>query len=337
MSAEVRAVIGSGVRRHRVVGASAAVFVVLAVFGALFLGDYQLTLPQMLDTLGGNAPEQRAEFFIMQRRLPRAIVAVLVGAALGLAGDTFQRMTANPLASPDIIGISGGASAGGAFVMLILGGSLAGVAAGAVTGALLAAAIIFLVAVRTRGFSSRVVLAGVGIAALSGAGVSYLLTQVFVARAVTAQTWLVGTMQGRGWDDALPVVVALLIAIPVLAATSRSARMLDLGDDLARGTGVHPSRTRALRLVVATLLTAGAVAVTGPISFVALAAPHIARSLVRSPSAPVAALTGAVVLLVSDQIAQHAFSLPIPVGVVTVVFGGGFLLWLILIDRRRRG
>ena len=337
MTVLVRQVIHRGVRRHRIVAWTLLSVTAVCVGIALFLGDYQLTFLQMVDTLAGRAPEPRAEFFILQRRLPRAVVAVMVGASLGLAGAVFQRMTGNPLASPDVIGVSGGAAAGGAFVMLVLGGSLAAVAAGAMIGAGLAASFILLVALRLRGFSARVVLVGVGIAALSGAGVSYLLTQVFVARAVTAQTWLVGTLQGRGWDDSGPVVMALLIAVPVLIMTSRDAQTLELGDDLARGLGVRMSRTRLLQLGAATLLVAGAVAVTGPISFVALAAPHIARFLAGSSSMTSSALVGAVVLVASDQIAQHAFGLPIPVGVVTVVFGGGFLLWLLLIDRRRHG
>lgn len=337
MSDVVRAVIGRGDRRvRRTVGILTAV-VLAGIAGSLFLGDYQLTLVQMIDTLRGQAPEKRAEFMILDRRLPRAVIAALVGAALGLSGAVFQRTTANPLASPDIIGISGGAAAGGAFVMLILGGNTSQVALGAIIGALLAAAIIGLAARQTRGFSARVVLIGVGIAALSGAAVSYLLTQVFVARAVTAQTWLVGTLQGRGWDDSGPVVLALIIAIVLLSMTGRDARMIDLGADTARAVGVPVTRTRALQLVAATLAAAGAVAVCGPVSFIALAAPHIARVLAGRHSVAASALVGAAVLVASDQIAQHAFGLPIPVGVVTVVFGGCFLLWLLLHQRRSHG
>lgn len=310
-----------------------ALVTVALIFGGLFIGDYQLTFPQMLATLTGNAPETRADFTIMSRRLPRALVAALVGCALAIAGAVFQRMTSNPLASPDIIGVSGGAAAGGAFVMLIMGGTIAQVAGGAVVGGLLASGLIALIAFRRTGFSTRLVLVGVGVAALSGSIVSYLLTQVFVARAVTAQTWLVGTLQGRGWNDAAPVIAALAVAIPVLLATARSANMIDLGDDSASALGVHVTRIRLLQLGAATLLTAGAVAVVGPISFIALSAPHIARALIGRPSLAASALVGSIILLISDLVALHVFMVPIPVGAVTVVFGGLFLLWLIVKQR----
>jgi iron complex transport system permease protein len=164
-----------------------------------------------------------------------------------------------------------------------------------------------------------------------------VLTQVFVASATTAQTWLVGSLQGRGWGDLLPALTALLLIIPVLIAVAPAARMMALGDSVSTALGVRTVRARWFLLVAASLLVAVAVATGGPISFVALIAPHIARRLAGATRFVASGLVGALLLLTSDLLAQNIFPAPIPVGVVTITVGGAFFLWLLWREGGRRG
>ncbi|PYI38869.1 ABC transporter permease [Arthrobacter psychrolactophilus] len=306
------------------------VAVLALLFASLLAGDYRVSLPDLVATFQGHAPNKRTQFFIMDRRLPRALVALLVGAALATAGAIFQSVTRNPLASPDIIGVSSGAAAGASFVLLLVGGSVAQVSLGAFVGALIAAGCIALLAGRNGLHGVKLVLIGVALGALANAAISYMLTQVFVASAVTAQLWLVGSLQGRGWPELTVIAIALMVITPVLWRYSGRLEILRMGDDLAIALGVNVHATRRVLLVFATLLVASAVATAGPISFVALAAPHIARRLSGSGAILPAALIGGLLLATSDLAAQYLFSSPIPVGVVTIVIGGGFFLWLLI-------
>ncbi|KAM9862286.1 iron chelate uptake ABC transporter family permease subunit [Leucobacter sp. BZR 635] len=306
------------------------------VVAALMLGEFTVTPAQIIETFRGNAPDQRTEFFILGRRLPRALVAITVGACLAVAGAVFQMLTRNPLASPDILGISGGASVGAVMVMLVWGGSTAQASLGALIGAVAMAALIVALTARTGLHGVQLILTGVALSAIAGAVVDYVLSQVFVASATTAQTWLVGSLQGRSWADLVPAVAVLAVAAPILLWKAADARTMTLGDSAAIGLGVNAARTRWILLFVATLLVAVAVATAGPISFVALVAPHLARRLCRAESFLAAGLTGAALLLVSDLVALYAFAFPVPVGVVTITLGGGFFLWLLWREGRRR-
>lgn len=324
--------------RRRTVWLSVALgaFLLALICSSVLLGDYKVTISDVLAVLQGREVERRTYFFIAQYRLPRALVAALVGLALALAGAIFQGISRNPLASPDIVGVTHGASFGAAFVMLILGGGIVQASAGAAVGAIIMAALIVLLS-RTSGLSGvRLVLVGIALGAVADAAVGYMLTQVFVSSAVTTQLWLVGTLQGRGWDELLPLSVVVLVVCVLVARYAPSLRLLALGDDTATALGVNTGRSRAILLALSTLLVAGAVATAGPISFVALAAPHISRRIAGSAALVPAALTGAVLLTISDLVAQHAFTHPIPVGVVTVTIGGAFFLWLLLREGRSR-
>lgn len=300
------------------------------LFASLVVGEYRVTVPEVLVTLRGEAPSDRINFFITERRLPRALVAMAVGAALATAGSVFQSVTRNPLASPDIIGVSAGASAGAAFVILMVDGSPVQAALGAFVGAVLTAGLIAVLAGRNGLSGLRVVLVGVALGALASAAVSYMLTQVFVASAVTAQLWLIGSLQGRGWDELWFIVPALLLALPVLARFSGRLRILAMGEELATALGVRVEPTRRVLLLFATLLVAVAVATAGPISFIALAAPHISRRITRTTALFPAIMIGSLLLALSDLIAQNLFTHPIPVGVVTITIGGVFFLWLLV-------
>lgn len=315
------------------VGAAAAL---LLVFAALLLGDFVISPRDLWLTLQGAPPDPRMEFFVLERRLPRAVVALTVGASLACGGALFQGVTRNPLATPDILGISAGASTGACGVILLAEGSIAQAAVGAIVGAAVATAAIGAFAWKGGVGSARLVLAGLAIGALCTAVTNYLLTLVFVGSAVTAQMWLVGTLQGRGWREVTPLLVAMAVVVPFVLWRERALRAVELGEEHAVGLGVVVWRERAALLLGGTVLVAFAVAAAGPISFVALVAPQISRLLCRSSALIPAMLTGGVLLLVADLIAQYAFAVPMPVGVVTIVLGGAFFLWLLLGAARKR-
>lgn len=319
-----------------VCGILAGALLVLLV-AALMIGEYLVTPAALVETLLGRPPERLDEFFVLGRRLPRSLVAIVVGASLAVAGAVFQSLTRNPLASPDVIGISSGASVGAVVVMLVLGGSLPQAAIGAVIGAVVIAGVILLLTARTGLHGVQLILTGVALSAIAMAVVDYVLTQVFVASATTAQTWLVGSLQGRGWSDLVPALLALLLILPLLIAAAPDTRMMALGDSVSTALGVRTVRARWILLAAATLLVAVAVATAGPISFVALIAPHLARRLAGASSFLASGLVGALLLLSSDLIAQHLFPAPIPVGVITITVGGAFFLWLLWREGARRG
>lgn len=307
----------------------------VVIAASLVIGEYAISVPDAVATLFGSPPDRTTDFFIHERRLPRAVVAMAVGASLAVSGALFCVLTRNPLASPDIIGVTQGASAGGATVILLLGGGIAQVSLGAFVGAALTAGFM-LTLTWWRGLSgARLVLVGVALGAMSMAYVAYLLSLVFVPGAVTAQVWLTGSLQGRGWAELIPVVSCLTVAAILISSQTRNLRQLALGDEVATALGVRMRSTRLVLIGAATLLAGAAVATAGPISFVALVAPHVSRLLTRTDHLLPAALLGGLLLLISDLVAQHAFAMPLPVGVVTVVVGGFFFLVLLWREGRR--
>jgi iron complex transport system permease protein len=324
-------------KRTAITTAALVGLLAVVLVASLLLGEYRVSPAALIDTLLGDPPNRLTDFFVLTRRLPRALVAITVGAALAVSGSLFQSTTRNPLAGPDMLGVSHGASVGAVVVILVLGGSLTQAAVGAAIGAVVAAALILLISARSGLQGVQLILSGIAIAAMATAIVDYILTQVFVASATTAQAWLIGSLQGRGWDHLWPMLIALVIAAPILAATSAASRLSALGESVSVTLGVRTVGLRWVLIGVATLLVAVAVAVAGPIAFVALVSPHIAYALARTRSLVVSALTGATILAVSDLIAQYSLPGPIPVGAVTVVIGGVFFLWLLLAGGRRRG
>lgn len=302
---------------------------VALLIASLMVGEYVVTPAALWETLAGRPPERLDEFFVLGRRLPRAMVALTVGASLGVAGAIFQTLTRNPLASPDVIGITSGASVGAITVLLVWGGTLAQSAIGALAGGIAAAIIIVLLTVKSGLHGVQLILTGVALSAIAMAVVDYVLSQVFVASAATAQSWLVGSLQGRGWSDLLPALGGLILTVPLIIAFASDARMLGLGDSVATALGVRAVRARWVLLTAATVLVSVAVATAGPISFIALVAPHIARRVNGGTSFVAAGLVGAILLAGSDLVAQYLFSVPLPVGAVTMTVGGAFFLWLL--------
>ncbi|WP_425559213.1 FecCD family ABC transporter permease [Catenulispora yoronensis] len=312
--------------------------VAAAVF-ALGSGDYHIAATDVIKALtgGGDAGDR---LVVRELRLPRVATALAAGAALALAGAISQSMVRNPLGSPDMLGFTQGASTGALVVVVVAGGGSAALAGGAVVGGAAAGILIFALARHGGMHGNRLVMVGIGVTAILTGVNSYLLTKAQLTDAARAMLWLTGSLDGRGWNDAAPVLVGLALATPAAAlGLSRSLRMLELGDDAAHALGVRTAGTRILALTCTVLLSALAAAAAGPVAFVALTAPQLARRLTRAPGPNLlpSALLGSALLVVSDWLAQHAVpGRQVPAGVVTGLFGGCYLIWLLAVGQDRR-
>jgi len=317
-------------RRSAIVGVLLLVALVVTAAVSMITGDFPITLDRVLATLAGNG-DSGEDFIVWTLRMPRLLLAVLIGAALAVAGGLFQSLTRNPLGSPDVIGFQAGSATGALLVILVWHGSSGQVSLGAIVGGLVTAALIYLLAMKGGLHGFRLILVGIGMAAMLTAANDYLITRAKLIEAQDAAVWLTGSLNAAAWDQVLPLVLVVVALFPFALWAARDLRMLELGDDLAGTLGVAGPRTRTVTMVVAVGLAAAATAAAGPVVFVALAAPQIARRLVGVPGPSVlpAALTGAVLVAASDIVAQRIVSEPLPVGVVTGVVGGIYLAWLL--------
>ncbi|MER7849643.1 iron chelate uptake ABC transporter family permease subunit [Kitasatospora sp. NPDC096077] len=322
--------------RALVAGTGCALLAAVVSVFSLGSGSYSLEPGDVLRALTGEGSPAE-DFIVNQLRLPRVVTALLVGAALGLAGSLLQSLVRNPLGSPDILGFTQGAAVG-ALLVVVAGGGSAALAGGAVAGGTLTGAAVCALAWRRGLHGGRLVLVGIGAAAVLTGISGYLLTRAGLTDAARALLWLTGSLDGRGWGEALPLAVALAVLTPVvLCGCARPLRMLELGDDTAMALGIRVGPLRLLLLGSAVLLSALAAAAAGPVSFVALTSPQLAGRLARSPgpNPAVSMLTGAALLVTADWAAQHLVGgHQLPVGVVTGVLGGGYLLRLLVAERR---
>ncbi len=317
-------------RRPLIVAALlAAACAALGVAG-MALGDFPLSVGEVLRTLAGEG-EPGSEFIVTTLRLPRVLTAILVGAAFGVSGAIFQSIARNPLGSPDVIGFTTGSATGALLVIIAVGAGSAQLAAGAVAGGLVAAVAVYLLAYRGGVQGYRLVLVGIGVSAMLLSVNAYLITRASRQDAYVAAHWLVGSLNGRGWEHVYPVAAALAVLLPVALLLSRRLAMLELGDDAAKALGVPVERTRLAMVLLAVALVAVGTASTGPVAVVALAAPQFARRLSNAavPGLAGAALTGALIMLASDLAAQHLLGVALPVGVATGIVGGLYLAWLL--------
>lgn len=310
-----------------------AVGVLLVLVGS---GDFPLSPGDVVQTLLGNGAVAQ-EFIVIDLRLPRVLTALLVGAALGLSGAIFQSISRNPLGSPDVLGFGQGATVGALVVIVLFQGGSWAVAGGALAGCLLTGVLVYLLAWKRGVHGYRLVLVGIGAAAMLTAVMQYLLTKANLMDATRAVLWITGTLDGRGWEQVVPLAGVCLVLIPLVLAHGRGLRMLEMGDDAAYALGVPVERTRIVLILSAVLLMGVATSAAGPITFVALSAPQLARRLTRSPGPNLvpSVLMGAWLLVVADWVAQSAFGeRQLPVGVVTGVVGGCYLLWLLVTERK---
>ncbi|WP_435885873.1 FecCD family ABC transporter permease [Streptomyces subrutilus] len=323
-------------RRALVVGAVLAAAALALSVLLVGTGDFEIAPWDVVRTvLGDGTPA--TEFIVNDLRMPRAVVALLVGAALGTSGAVFQSVSRNPLGSPDLLGFGYGSAVGALAVIILFHGNAAEVAVGALLGGLLAGAAVYLLAYKKGVQGYRLVLVGIGASAMLVAAVQYLITKAQLTEAGRAMVWLTGSLAGRDWAQVWPLLGLCAVLFPLILGHGRALRMMEMGDDAAHALGVRVERTRLLLMVAAILLTTAASAAAGPISFVALAAPQLARRLTRSPGGNLltAGLMGSVLLLASDWGSQRAFgSDQMPVGVVTGLVGGVYLLWLLVTERK---
>ncbi|WP_229919672.1 FecCD family ABC transporter permease [Streptomyces minutiscleroticus] len=321
----------------------AATVVVLLLVAALAAsvvligtGDFPISAGDVLATLTGNGNAGQ-EFIVTELRLPRVLVGLLVGASLGLGGALFQSISRNPLGSPDVLGLGQGATAGALVVIVLFSGSATAVTAGALAGGLVTGLGIYLLAWKRGVHGYRLVLVGIGVAAMLTAVNGYLITKADLVDAARAVVWMTGSLNGRDWTQVWPLLALCAVLVPLVLGKARGLRMLEMGDDVAYALGVRVERTRLLLMLAAVLLTAAATAAAGPVGFVALTAPQLARRLTRSPGPNLvpAMCMGATLLIVADWASQRAFGADqLPVGVVTGVLGGVYLLWLLVAERR---
>jgi iron complex transport system permease protein len=326
-------------RRGAIVVLALTAFTVALAAVAVTLGDYPISVPQILDAFAGGGSDGIRRI-VLEGRLPRIVLAVIAGAALALSGAVFQSMTRNPLGSPDIIGFNTGAYTGALVVVLLFGGNYVAQSAGALAGGLAAAALVYVLA-WTRGVQGfRLIVVGIAVGAMLHSVNAWLIIRARLEEALAAATWGAGSFNEAGWEQVVPVAIAVLIVVPVLVAFARPLALLEMGDETAQSLGVRPELTRGVLVLAGVALVAAITAAAGPIAFVALAAPQLARRLARSPGVALlpSAAMGAALMLASDVVAQRLLApTQLPVGIVTVCIGGLYLVGLLIAQTRRQG
>lgn len=317
--------------------AGAITAVGLLVAGIL-VGSSGLSVADVLRTLTGQGDETQ-NFIILDLRLPRVLAALLVGLALGMAGALTQSFSRNPLATPDILGVTSGAAAG-AVAAIVLGGGGYAVGAGmmgfglpviATFGALVTAAVVYGLSWKGGVDSYRLILIGIGATAVLGGVINYLLVRAQLTQAAAATQWLVGSLSGISWTSVWPVLVALVVFTPIALTQTSALEITQLGDEVSTGLGVSVQRHRLIVVVCAVVLTAAAVSASGPIEFVAFVAPQAARRLARTARPPVLAsgALGACFVVAADILGREFLPWPVPVGIITAIVGAPYLIWLL--------
>ncbi|MGO3885625.1 MAG: FecCD family ABC transporter permease [Mycetocola sp.] len=320
--------------RQRTVLICLIALVVTAIGGIVIMGTGTLPLSpsEILSALVGQA-DDRVTSVVVNIRAPRLVTAVAVGAALGISGCVFQSISRNALGSPDVIGFTTGAATGAVAQIVLVNAGPVATALSAVGGGLLTAIAVYLLSIKggvTGGY--RLVLIGIGVGSLLAAANTLIMARGNLELAISAQIWLTGSLNARNWTHALPVLCALVLLVPIVLRLARSMAIMEMGDDAASQLGVRVERVRVILMIVAVALAAVAVSAAGPIAFVALAAPQLAGRLVGGSAPPVipAAFLGAVLMVVADVLSQHApVRAALPIGVVTGLLGGLYLLWLV--------
>lgn len=326
-------------RRHRRMRMTVllALLTLSACIAMLWFGNTQYAPDILLRVLlGENVPG--AAFAIRTLRLPRMLAGLMSGLAFGMAGSVFQTMLHNPLASPDIIGITSGSGVAAVFCLLILHISGPFVSLAAVIAGLIVALFIYLLS-KGGGFSGgRLILIGIGVQAMLNALISFLLLRASQYDIPGAMRWLSGSLNGMQQDDLMTLFPVLLLGTPVLLGLGRHLKILELGEQSAITLGLNTDRSRLVLVMTAVLLIAFATAVTGPIAFVSFLSGPIASNLIGrgEPNVPAAGLVGALLVLAADLIGQFTFGTRFPVGIITGILGAPYLLFL-LIQLNRKG
>ena len=322
--------------RVLILNVALVVLIAALAFWGMLQGDYNIAPDKVIPALLGEGKQITVAF--AQQRAARIVAALLVGAALGLSGAIFQVISGNALGSPDIIGFTNGAATGALLQIIVFNSGPVEVALGAVVGGLATSVLVWLLTRRTGLHGFRLVLVGIGVGSTLAAFNSLLVVRASLTQAQTAASWLAGSLNDITWERTYALLGLLLVVTPLLLMLVRPLGAIRFGDQVASGLGVSVNAYRVAALFIGVLLVSLATATTGPIAFVALAAPHIAKTLARSGRVGFtsAALMGALMVLGSDLIGR--FAVPgriIQVGVVTGAIGGLYLIYLIYLERKK--
>ncbi|ACZ42918.1 transport system permease protein [Thermobaculum terrenum ATCC BAA-798] len=326
-------------------------FVLLALAGltcaglvlSIGVGEYNISpLDVVRAILGMQTGDPQHPFVVNTLRLPRALVALMVGFALGVAGAIMQGITRNPLASPELTGVVAGASlAAVTLIVLVPSASISLLPPAALVGAAVVAAGVYVLAWKGGDSPIRLVLVGVGLTSVLGALTTLMVTFGDINQVSQALVWLTGSVHGRSWEEVRAMLPWLLLLLPAAQLMATRIDLLALGEEVARGLGSRVGLDRAILIALAAALTAASVAVAGAVGFVGLMAPHIARRLVGNGHQgllPAAGLAGGLVMVLADLVGKTVFApIEIPVGVVTAAVGSPFLLYLLYRTARYGG
>lgn len=301
----------------------------------VLLGDYTVTIPDFFRILRGEDIPV-ASFLVMESKLPRAVVGTLAGIAFGVSGAVFQTMLRNPLASPDVVGVSAGSSAAAVVAMVWLGLSGPAIAFAAMVGGLLVAFAITFLSGSRGSATGKLVLVGIGLAAALTSVIQWVMITADVYRASDAMRWLTGSLNGASWSEIARLAVVVAVLVPLVTMMIPRLQVLELGDDASNGLGVTATPTRLVLMSAIVVLTAVATSVVGPIAFVALLAGPIARRINGGRTSIVlAGLVGACIVVAADYIGAYGLKEEnMPVGVITGIAGAPFLLALLIMSRR---
>jgi iron complex transport system permease protein len=316
----------------RVLGMVGVGLLMLTVVGAwgMTLGSFRVPVEEVVRSILGSG-QREYDFIVLSLRLPRVLSAALIGALLAMSGGVFQGLVRNPLVSPDIIGITAGASLA-AVAWIVTRQSQAFLPLVAFVGAVTAAAAIYLLSWKGRVAGTRLILVGIGFNAMLSAATTFLIVRFPIEQVSSAVLWMAGTIYGADWGDVRTLTLALAVLLPLAVGLMWPLRVLQLGDITAHTLGLPLERTRLGLVVVGCALAATAVSVGGGIGFVAFMVPHLARMLAGPMTGGVMLLTavlGALLLLGADLIGQHALPVSLPVGVVTAALGAPYFLFLL--------
>ncbi|RJF40981.1 iron ABC transporter permease [Actinomyces sp. 2119] len=325
--------------RHLLVGTVLTLLCLVTAVLALRTGAIPLDYSQIGEVLAGGG-SRGDRVVVLRWRLPRIALGVVAGAALGVAGQLFQVVTRNPLGSPDLIGFSMGAQTGILVSVLVLPGtalSVLSVSLASLLGGLGVGTGVFLLSVRGGFAGMRLVLAGIAISSMLSSVNRWLLLRVDQDTAFGALRTSTGTLSAATWQVTVPTFLGVLAVLVLLAPLARQARMLPLGDDLAAALGTRVGRLRTRLVLLGTALVALVTMAVGPVGFVALVSPHLARLTARAEVPPVyvTGAVGALLLLGSDVVSQRLLA-SMPVGVTTGAVGGTYLMCVLVVAARRR-
>lgn len=304
-------------------------------------GEYPITTLDVIKTLFGiDTGNPDHAFVIYTLRLPRTLVAFMVGMALAISGTIFQGLTRNPLADPSIIGIHSGANlAAVAVIVLLPSAPVYVLPIAAFAGALLVAMLIYRLAWNGGSSPTLLILLGIGLSGVADALTSLMITFGSIYDVSQALVWLAGSVYGRTWEQFFSFLPWVLFGIPIALSLSRHLNVLNLGDDMAKGLGSRVEWQRGLLILLAVALAGSAVATAGSITFVGLIAPHIGRQLIGANHQnllPVTVLLGGLLVTLSDLLGRTLFApIELPCGVVIAAIGAPFFLYLLIRDRLR--